>query len=73
MTPSGDLPANSTAVTPRGNRISATPSRFTNADGGATPVVNRWSQLTPTNAMNASKFNMATNFSSVKPQMMPPS
>ena len=43
MTPSGDgnTFASATAATPR--RISATPSRFTNAEG-ATPTADRWSQ-----------------------------
>lgn len=72
MTPSGDLPSNSTNVTPRGGRISATPSRFTGADG-STPVINRWSQATPgAGGQTPTRFGgFSSNFSSAKPDMMP--
>jgi len=41
LTPSGEI--NTNDATPRGGRITATPSRFTNAEG-VTPIANRWSQ-----------------------------
>ena len=70
MTPSGDLASNQNNITPRGGRITATPSRFTNANG-ATPLANKWSQGTPTGpsgSQTPTRFAQS-GFSTAKPGM----
>jgi len=55
----------SAAATPRGNRITATPSRFTDADGATPTAPNRWSQATPggpSGAQTPTRFSMNSGF-----------